>query len=232
MNNLIVNLPLTCFFAFWPSFLWLNFYLRKDTKPEPKGLILKVFLLGMLLSLPAALVEIAALSFFEKLKLPLLFEIFLGVALIEEMAKFLVVRLAIFNSPELEEPVDTMIYMICAALGFGGAENLLLITSMGKTLPLAELAQVSILRFVGATFLHAIASGLVGFFIGLSFFRKKERIKLISFGIILATLLHGFYNFFILKIEERLGIVLAGILIALSAFFLSFAFSKLKGKYG
>src|SRR3989344_421870 len=36
--------------GFIPSFLWLNFYLRKDCHPDPKGLIILTFALGMLVA--------------------------------------------------------------------------------------------------------------------------------------------------------------------------------------
>jgi RsiW-degrading membrane proteinase PrsW (M82 family) len=224
--NYIFDFPLTLFFAFLPSFVWLNYYLRKDVKPEPKSMILKVFLLGMLISLPALFLENYATKILENLNFNLFLKIFLGIALIEELLKFLVVMMIVFPSPELEEPVDTIIYMIVAALGFAAAENIfLLIPKWSFSLSLVE---ISFLRFLGATFLHALSSAIVGFYIGLSFFRKKERLRLISFGILFASLLHGFYNFSIIRFGGGLGISLAAISLFLSALFVSFSFKKLK----
>lgn len=224
--NYILNFPLTIFFAILPSFAWLNFYLRKDTKPEPKAMVLKIFLGGMLITLPAIFIENSAIFILEKLNLSPFLKIFLGVALVEEFLKFLVVRMFVFPSPEMEEPIDTMIYMICSALGFAAAENIYLL--IPQSLFFKKVVKISFGRFLGATFLHALSSGIVGFFIGLSFFRKKERSRLISFGFILATLLHGFYNFFIIKLEGNLVILAVSFLIVFSAYFVSFCFKKLK----
>lgn len=224
--NYILNLPLTAFFAILPSFAWLNFYLRKDAKPEPKIMILKAFFGGMIITLPTIYFENFLITILVKLNFGLFLKVFLGVALVEEFLKFLVVRIMIFSSPELEEPVDTMIYMICSALGFAAAENIFLLSF--QELFLEKIVEISFLRFLGATFLHALSSAIVGFYTGLSFFRKKERIKLISLGIVLATFLHGFYNYFIIKFEEGLGIFLAAALILMAAFFVSFGFKKLK----
>jgi RsiW-degrading membrane proteinase PrsW (M82 family) len=224
--NYILNFPLTLFFAVLPSFAWLNYYLRKDVKPEPKSMILKVFFAGMCITLPTIFVENFFLQILENLNFNLFLKIFLGVAIIEELLKFLVVLIMVFPSPELEEPVDTLIYMIVAALGFAAAENIFLLTPKG-TFSL-KLIEISFLRFLGATFLHALSSAVVGFYIGLSFFRKKERKKLISFGIFLASLLHGFYNFSIIRFGGNFGVFLAAILLLISACFVSFSFKKLK----
>lgn len=228
--SLIINFPLTIFFAILPSYVWLNFYLKRDVKPEPKSEILKVFCLGMLFSLPAFLLEKFFLDISFKLNLPLIFNIFISVAFVEEFLKFLVVKWGVFKSKELDEPVDIMIYIICAALGFAAAENLFLLMPF-QELMFQELTKISFLRFIGATFLHALSSGILGFFIGLSFFNKKERLKLIFLGLILATLLHGFYNFFIIKFEGGKGILFSAILILCAAYFISFGFNFISGGF-
>lgn len=229
--NYILNFPLYIFFGTLPSLIWLNFYLRKDVRPEPKPMILKIFFWGMLITLPAIFFETAIFEEFGKLNFsPLtisILNIFLGVALVEEFLKFLVVKEKVFNDPELNEPVDTMIYMIIAALGFAAGENLLILFPFQSTF-LTKIVGVSLLRFLGATFLHALSSAIVGFFIGLSFFRKKERLKLISFGLSLAIILHGFYNFSIIRIEGNLKILIPATLLLISAIFVSYGFKKLK----
>jgi RsiW-degrading membrane proteinase PrsW (M82 family) len=227
----VLNYPLYFFFAILPSFLWLNFYLREDRRPEPKSMVLKVFLVGMLFAFLALFVEKLLIDGIEVLRLPQKIEdfikIFLVVALVEEFLKFLVVREVVFESKELDEPIDCMIYMIISALGFAATENLLLLFPL-KIKFFGEIFQISFLRFISATFLHALSSAIVGFFIGLSFFRKKERLKLISLGLFFATLLHGLYNFSIIEFGERIGLFFSAILILISAFFVSNFFKRLK----
>jgi RsiW-degrading membrane proteinase PrsW (M82 family) len=229
--NEFLNYPLYFFFAILPSFLWLNFYLRKDQRPEPKSMVLKVFFFGMLFAFLALFLEKFLIEGIEVIKLPQkitdLIKIFFGVALVEEFLKFLVVRETVFESKELDEPIDCMIYMIISGLGFAATENLLLLFPL-KSEVLGKLFQISFLRFVSATFLHALSSAIVGFFIGISFFRKKERFKLITFGIIFATLLHGLYNFSIIEFGEKVGLFLSAILILISAYFVSNFFKRLK----
>jgi RsiW-degrading membrane proteinase PrsW (M82 family) len=229
--NEILNYPLYIFFAILPSFLWLNIYLREDQRPEPKSMVLKVFLFGMIFALLALFLEKLLIDGVERIiinqKIANFVKIFFVVAFIEEFLKFLVVRELVFESKELDEPIDCMIYMIIAGLGFVATENLLLLFPL-KSEVFGRLFQISFLRFISATFLHALASGILGFFIGVSFFRKKERLKLISLGLLIATFLHGFYNFSIIELGEKVGLILSVILILGMAYLVSVFFKKLK----
>jgi len=260
MADIFLNYSLYIFFGILPSFLWLQFYLRKDVHPEPKSMVLKVFFYGMLFTIPASFLEtiiFKIVSPLERFYFPnsaiFILNVFLAIALVEEYLKFLIVKQRVLDDSEFDEPVDAMIYMIIAGLGFAAAENILILISAGNqgsviggflrpldTAFLGEIFGISILRFFGATFLHALASAIVGFFIGLSFFEKKKRNKLISIGLILAVILHGLYNFSITSSNllsrifgtiikpEQLNFLIPFFLLLVSAIFVSFAFKKLK----
>ena len=105
-----------------PSIAWLLFYLKRDKNPEPKLMILKIFLWGMASALPAIFIEKGlALELSEMNLSPFLASIasiILGASLVEEVLKYLVVRGQVMRSKEFDEPVDAMIYMIVAALGY------------------------------------------------------------------------------------------------------------------
>jgi len=122
-------------FAFLPSLIWLVFFLRKDAHPESKKMILKIFLYGVLVALPALFIEKGALQFIrdyipENSTLFLFLKIFVGVALIEEFMKYLVFKIKVSPSPEFDEPIDAMIYMIIIALGFAAFENFLILLGL------------------------------------------------------------------------------------------------------
>lgn len=216
-------------FGILPSLIWLSFYLKRDVNPEPRLMILKIFCYGMAITLPAIFLETAIFKGFTKLNFSssviLILDIFLGVALVEEFLKFLVVKFGVLNNPEFDEPVDAMIYMITAALGFAAAENVLIFLQLK---PLAEIFGASFLRFLGATFLHTLASGTCGFFIGLSFFNQKARGKLVSIGLFLATGLHGLYNFSIIKGGGNKKFLIPPLLLLMAALFVSFGFKRLR----
>lgn len=198
-----------------PSLVWLSFYLRKDSHPEPKRTVLKIFFLGMIAPFFALPLEILFREVIFKIDLSMAFlqiiYIFLGIALVEELLKYFTVknRLVIFKNgiieeSQFDEPLDLMLYMIIAALGFAATENILKFFSKG--LPVFETFLISSLRFVGATFLHALCSGLFGFFLALSFFEMKKKRRFLALGLILAVLLHGAFNYSIIKIDESLAI--------------------------
>lgn len=219
-------------FGLLPSIIWLLFYLRKDVHPESNLMIIKIFLYGMAIAIPVALLELGIFAGLIELNLPRIFVLilyfFLGVALVEEFFKYLVVRIKVLRDPEFDEPLDAMIYMIIAALGFAGLENILILFHLEKVFPLQEILAVTILRFVGATFLHALCSGVVGYFLALSFFFPKNKIKLLGLGLGIATILHGLYNFSIIEIEGSTKFIfLFSILMGL-ALFVSLGFKRLK----
>src|SRR5687767_3787514 len=105
--------PLYIFFGVLPSLIWLFYYLKKDLHPEPKKTILIVFLLGALSTVPTLFLQVwlseslAKYYYFANLYmpamaeyLPIIFKIlkwFVVIALTEELFKYLVVRLSVYN---------------------------------------------------------------------------------------------------------------------------------------
>jgi len=191
-----------------PSIIWLAFYLRKDTHPEPNRLVVKIFIFGALM-VPLA-------GFFEFLfslglgKISILNKIvfaIIGFALIEEVLKYLVVRFGILKNPHFDEPVDAMIYMIISALGFAAAENIYLLSIIYPAATAASISEFITTRFLGATFLHALASGIIGYFLAASLFTKPGLRKLfIGGGIIAATILHSVFNYIIILSSSEIKI--------------------------
>lgn len=191
-----------------PSFVWLLFYLKEDPHPEPKRWLALAFLSGMG-AVPIALVleqglmrivppitevPIAALTARALV-------LFLGFAFIEECTKFLAARTLVSRNPVFDEPVDAMIYMITAALGFAALENMVLLGTLKGPALLSEGIPTLILRLIGANFLHTLASGIIGFGWALSLVseQKRRKIAYLVVGIAAATILHGAFNLLVLK---------------------------------
>ena len=220
------------FMGIVPSLIWLSFYLRKDHYPEPKKKVLEIFFLGAGFAFLAGGIEVLISLITKKLALPeetILFGILyhlLGIALVEESVKYLVFQAKVLGDSELDEPVDVMIYMIISALGFAALENTLLFFFEG--LEITGTIVFSLFRFVGATLLHALCSGLLGFFIALAFCKDYKKRPLILVGLGIATFLHGLYNFSIMEIEGFWKFLIpVATLISLAAF-VSAGFKKLK----
>jgi len=225
------------FFGIMASMIWLLEFLKLDKLPEPAKMILKMFFWGALMTLPVFAVEFGGDFVITKINLPpLVISIlywFLIIAFVEEFFKYLVVRVKILKNPVFDEPTDAMIYMIVAALGFAALENILyLLPPTGQIFSLNELfvrsAVIGFFRFVGATLLHALCSGLVGYFLVFSIDENKRERGIIVLGLFLATLLHGTYNFFIMEVEPPLGLIVPVIILLGLSLFVILGFKKLK----
>jgi len=188
--------------AVLPSIIWLLFYLRKDKHPEPNRMIIKIFFWGMLITLAAIPLESLyneTLKFFSLQKAMML--LIMGMAFIEEYLKYFVVKINVLKSPEFDEPTDAMLYMIIAALGFAAAENIFLLNGLSVIgMPTQDILKTILGRFLGAVFLHALASAIIGYFLARSLLLKYERKIFLGLGIFIATCLHGIYNYIIIKI--------------------------------
>ena len=220
-------------FALVPVFAWLFFYFKKDAHPEPKKMILKIFVLGMVGACLVAVFEIAVLSFFSGTSLLFaIFESFLLISLIEESAKYAVVRIFIYNSPVFDEPLDIMLYMVVSALGFAASENIILFFSEGQLYSVGAAAMFSLLRFVGAVFLHTLASGTLGFFIALSFCSGKYKKAIFFSGFFIAVVLHGFYDVAIAQFTGFWEFAIPIAIIVVSAIFTTYGFVRLRKMKG
>lgn len=217
------------FFAFilgvLPSIAWLIFYLRKDIHPEPKKWLFLIFLAGMAITPLVIIIEQQAAGFFNFLNFlsPIFFNsslkniaiVFIGMAAIEEISKYLIVRLAMKHNPVFDEPADAMIYMIAAALGFVAIENIIVMHSFAPAFSVnpAQPLLILSLRFIGATFLHTLSSAIVGFYYALSLAKnnksKMHQYLLIIKGLFAATLLHGLFNYSIIISKESSAIYLS-----------------------
>lgn len=122
-------------------------------------------------------------------------------ASIEETLKFCAAYIVALTSMDDDEPVDPVIYMITAALGFAAMENILFFASsiMDNQTILQGLITVNI-RFVGAMLLHTASSAVIGVTLAFTFYKRmRMRIPTIILSLCAATVLHAFFNFFIIK---------------------------------
>lgn len=194
---------------------WLIFFLFEDReKPEPFLMIVATFLLGFLAALAAAFVQylIANFMLFPWYSLP---SLFINGA-IEEVAKLLVILIFIKRSVFFDEPVDFMIYLITAGLGFATIENILFLAS---TAGFEEFIGLASLRFVGATLMHALAAGFIGYF------WAKNKLLL---GLLIASIIHAAFNHVIIYFGP---IIYPTVLLIVTAIVLFYLFDTLKYNY-
>lgn len=152
----------------------------------------------------------------------------LWAAFIEEYVKYLAVNMAVLRNPEFDEPTDAMIYMISASLGFAAVENILVLF---QAIPdgVNAAVQIWLLRFAGATLLHAVSSALLGYFLGLAWFYWEHSRKLIIFGLGAATFAHYVFNVSLLTAGSRpLGFIYSSFALLILIFMISILFGRLR----
>ena len=177
--------------AFAPGAFWLWFFTRKDRyRPEPKKLIALTFGLGMASTVPAVILHLTygVDSIFDQhaqLSTMLLRTIFIAAA-VEELAKFLAVRLGAYRTLHFDEPSDGLVYAAAASLGFASLENLIYTINYGP--------DVMILRAPLSTVGHVIWSGLWGYALGRSKFMGFLGVFVVAVGILAASSAHAVFN--------------------------------------
>src|SRR3989344_8971744 len=186
-------------FSFLPPILWLLFYLHEDRNPEPKRLLILAFIGGMASAVLAILAELflvgeeagllsSRINFRQNV-----FYFFLIIALVGEYVKYLPIKFLILRRPDFDEPIDGMIYLMTSALGFAALENALFLFPLFQNHFFTGL-EVITNRFLGANLLHALSSGIVGFFLAKTF-THPHRHHFVAIGIVVAALLHAVFNY-------------------------------------
>ncbi len=143
------------------------------------------FFAGFLAVVPALTLELFLRPYENHLAGPLkdFVKAFIVIALVEESSKFLAVKLFFYRKRDFRRISDGVVLAVAAGMGFAFFENLFFSFSD----PL-----IFLLRGLTSVPLHAAASGILGYYIGLSKFSHRP-----SFGkgLLAAVSIHGLYDF-------------------------------------
>jgi RsiW-degrading membrane proteinase PrsW (M82 family) len=121
-------------------------------------------------------------------------------AFIEEILKFAAVYVVVFHHKKMDEPIDALIYMITAALGFAALENTFFMLQIIHSSDIASVIITGNLRFIGAILLHIVSSATVGFMLAITFYRGKlVKWGAAILGIAIAGALHATFNLAIIN---------------------------------
>jgi RsiW-degrading membrane proteinase PrsW (M82 family) len=160
--------------------LWFLYIYQKDIfEPEPLNKILKAVGWG---AIPAVIIALCINTIFHQIQ-PEIFVAVLIAPLVEEACKgFHIYKMR--RSPELEGPMDGLVYGAAVAIGFEIVENILysISTEFG--------IELSAIRSIVAG--HILFTGLFGLMVGLA--KIKANKSLILYGYAGAVLLHVTWN--------------------------------------
>src|SRR5262245_42636153 len=117
--------------------------------------------------------------------------IFLGVAFVEELAKFLVLGKLARGDREIDEPFDWVVYAVAVSLGFATLENLVFVLQGGPAVAWA--------RALTAVPAHAACGTTMGWWLARGSLRSPEGAERARFFALLEpTLWHGVYDTLVL----------------------------------
>jgi len=189
-----------------PSLLILIYFFLSDKFKEPKGTIALVFGLGVLICLPAGIInEFMEVNFSNIFSERLLYS-FLGPAWGEEILKFLILYTIVLKRNEFNEPMDGIVYGVVASLGFATYENYDYVFRLAETWNI-DPAQMALWRSYSAVPMHGLNGCIMGFYFGKYAFTADKKYLVLS--LLIPFLLHGFYNF----LEYPFHYMIVGIMI-------------------
>lgn len=253
----MTTLILAVVFGSIPGFIWLIFYVHEDFRNHRhKTLTAIAFLAGALSTFVVLVIQIKVsneISFIGRDPHSLWSFMVLGG--IEEIAKFMAFLLIVRPQrvfQKLHEPVDAMVAMVAVGLGFATVENVASASQILTDYGLGpSVFETVILRFLGATLLHTLSSGLIGYYWARALLlskksyrhyiryvhidhpnpemvtvtKRKFRWHLLIQGIALAIILHAVFNYLII-INGPTGVAI--VFLVVFAFFVLSDFEKLK----
>ena len=171
--------------AILPVILLGMYIYKKDKHKEPKSLLAKLFVSGILSCFIVIIVSTIAAIFFPFINkshtlmsfIEFCLYIFVFIALLEEACKWLMSYYIGYKNKEFDEVYDIIVYAVFVALGFAAFENILYVFDF-------QSIQVGIIRGVLAIPGHVCDGIAMGYYLSLAKYhekkvtkKKKKRIK-------------------------------------------------------
>lgn len=200
--------PFLIALAVLPSiFICVYIYFLDKYDREPKAVLVKSFLLGVLACMPAYFIEEIgdALDYAIHIDwLRTLVFAFVVVAFTEEGIKYLFLRHYCYKHKAFNEPLDGIVYSLTVSMGFAAFENVVYCVN-SDTMTL-------VIRMLTAIPAHAAFAVIMGYHLGLSKDAPDSRSRRLT-GLYAAILAHGCYDFFLFQTySELLRLAAFGIL--------------------
>lgn len=195
---------LLLFISIIPVFLLGYYIYQKDREKEPKSLLLVLFSSGLLSAFLVITVNVLIAIFFPDFYLAtqyykfnffeLFILIFLEIALVEELSKWLMIRLIGYSSNAFDQQYDIIVYSVFVALGFAMIENIFYVLNGGFGL--------GIYRAVFSVPGHVAFGVFMGYYLGIAKQQEvknkvKYRVSMLK-SVLVPTLFHSLYNYLLM----------------------------------
>jgi RsiW-degrading membrane proteinase PrsW (M82 family) len=170
------------------------FYLKDRYETEPIHLVAKMFLLGMLIVLPAIVIQHGLNYEFGDSGLLLSFVSSAG---LEESLKWFVLVQLIYRHASFDEPYDGIVYAAAVSLGFATLENVFY----------AFLGMPSFSALLFRAFLpvsgHALFGVMMGYYLGKAKFMPDKAGRYLTLSLALPIVWHGAFDYILLQAKSH-----------------------------
>jgi RsiW-degrading membrane proteinase PrsW (M82 family) len=191
MNTLLITIA--------PSILILLYFFLSDKFKEPKGTVFLVFFLGILICLPAGILNSFIYENFNNNTetVERLLGSFLGPAWTEELLKLFILYAIVLKRKEFNEPMDGIVYGVAVSLGFATYENYDYVYRLALEWKEYDITpqDVAIWRSYSAVPMHGLNGCLMGFYLGKYVFTGDK--KFLNYSFFAPFFMHGIYNYYI-----------------------------------
>lgn len=187
--------------AIVPVILLGAYIYKKDKHKEPRSLLVKLFISGILSCFLVIVISALATILFPFISeshtvmsfIEFCLYIFIFIALLEEFCKWLMSYYIGYKNKEFDEVYDIIVYTVFVALGFAAFENILYVFDL-------QSIQVGIMRGLLAIPGHVCDGIAMGYYLSLAKYHeqkgnKKEEKKNKLKSILIPTLYHGIYDY-------------------------------------
>lgn len=171
--------------------LCIKIYRHDKVEKEPLGLLVKLFVAGIISAVIAIILEIVLENLLNRLVVEAsLFKNFLlyffVVGFSEELAKYIMLKWASYKSKDFNFTFDAIVYSVFVAMGFAAFENVGYVLIYGF--------ETGILRALTAVPMHAVFGVFMGiYYAGTKLYRHNKRYGVLS--VVVPMLIHGTYDF-------------------------------------
>ena len=194
-----------------PLFLMFMIYRADRVEKEPVGLLIRLFVLGMLSCIPAAIIEGVLCSVLDTIMpdatmLYLLVENFLIIAMAEEGVKYLIIKTQTWNHRAFDYRFDGIVYAVITSLGFAFFENIFYVFGGESAFFIAGMRAITSIPG------HCTFGIMMGYYYGQAKYAEKhgnilECKRNLQLAYLIPLLLHGFYDFILSTDYDLLFII-------------------------
>ena len=200
---MVINLLLyhvLLFLSVLPAALLIIFIYRQDKyQKEPFKSLFKAFFGGML-SVVFTIITVTIIDYtiglIPYLNQTVFYDSFITAGIPEELCKFLVFMIFIWNDKNFDEYFDGIVYASFVSLGFATVENIMYVMPGG--------IGTGIVRALISVPAHFLFGVILGYFLSLAKFNSDKKGRYIIIGLLIAMAAHGLFDW-LLMFSDRMG---------------------------